>query len=103
MGEPAVVDVTFAERLLGKEERSAHWKEGLDLGLDFSGKRIAQLTLDLSLTRTKLAEARNGNEERERLLQHWKSEAQWWHEEHDKIRDEYHAFVKEMARRFARK
>lgn len=102
MAEPAVVDVTFAEQLVGKEERSAHWKEGLDLGLDFSGKRNAQLTLDLSLCRTKLVKALSGNEERERLLQHWKSEAAYWLEEHNRVRDEYHAFAKEMVRRFVK-
>lgn len=101
MAEPAVVDVTFAEQLVG-EQQPENWKEGLDLGLDFAGKRNAQLTLDLALARTKLAEARNGAEDRERLLQHWKAEAQFWREEHDRVHAEFCAFVKEMARRFAK-
>lgn len=98
----SVIDVTFAEQLVGDKDRSASWDEGLEVGLDFSGKRVAQLTLDLSECRTKLAEAIGGSEERERLLQHWKSEAQWWREEHDRVHQEYCEFAKEMARRFAK-
>lgn len=100
MAEP-VRDVTFAEQLVGGA-RPESWKEGLDLGLDFSGKRNAQLTLDLSLTRTKLASALSAAHERERLLLHWKAEAQWWREEHDRVSGEYCAFVADIARRFAK-
>lgn len=102
MSDPTVVDVTFAERLVGKKDQPESWKEGLDVGLEFGGKRIAQLTLDLSLCRTKLAQSLSGNQERERLMQHWKSEAQWWREEHDRVHAEYCAFVDEMAKRFAK-
>lgn len=101
MAEPRVQDVTFAEQLVGKKARSAHWKEGLDTGLEFGGKRVAQLSLDLSLARAKLAKALSDAAERERLLQHWRAEAQWWREEHDRVHAEYCDFVKEMARRFA--
>src|SRR5687768_14442782 len=101
MAEAMAIDVTLVEQIVG-DRRPADWKEGLDLGLDVSSKRVAQLSLDLSLCRTKLAEARSGAEERERLLQHWKAEAQWWREEHDKVHAEYCAFVKEVARRVAK-
>lgn len=102
MAEPAVIDVTFAERLVGKAERSEDWQEGLDLGLDFSAKRSAQLTLDLSACRTKLAKALTNSEVRERETQHWKAEAQMWQAECERISAEYSAFVKEMVRRFAK-
>lgn len=97
-----VIDVTFAERLVGKKEQPESWKEGLDVGLEFGGKRIAQLTLDLSLCRTKLVQATSGAQERERLMQHWRAEAQWWKEEFERVHAEYCAFVAEMAKRFAR-
>lgn len=99
MAEPAVVDVTFAEQLSGIAEQPAPFHEGLDMGLEFSGKRVAQLTLDLSETRTKLAKALTASEQRERLAQHWRAEAEMWRGEAERIGDEFSAFVREMARR----
>lgn len=100
MAEALAVDVTLAEQIVG-DRHPANWKEGLDLGLDVSGRRVAQLALDLSLCRAKLAKALTGAEERERLMQHWRAEAQWWREQHDEVHAEYCAFVKEVARRCA--
>lgn len=100
MAEPAVVDVTFAAQLAEVGEQPAPFHEGLDMGLEFSAKRNAQLTLDLSEARTKLAKALSASEQRERLAQHWKAEAEMWKGEAQRIGDEYSAFVREMARRF---
>ena len=32
-------------------------------------------------------------------LNRWRREAQWWHEEHDRVHKEYCEFVTEMAQR----
>lgn len=102
MAEAKVVDVTLAAQLATVGEQPAPFHEGLDLGLEFAGKRVAQLTLDLSACRTKLAKALTDAESCERLTQHWKAEAQMWQAECERIGAEYTAFVKEMARRLGK-
>lgn len=99
MDKAEVIDVTFVEQLAGQGES---WHEGLELGLEFSGKRVAQLTLDLAQCRTKIVEAEGAAEQRERLLAHWKAEAQWWREEHDKVHAEFCEFAKAVERKFCR-
>lgn len=98
--EILVTDVTT--ELLG--ERRQEWRDGFDSGIRAGTSRtlqsnaLTQLALELTLYKSALAVA----EQRERLLAHWKSEAQWWREEHDRVSAEYTSFVKEMARRFAK-
>ena len=98
--EILVTDVTT--ELIG--ERRQEWRDGYDSGMRSGTQRVLQssaleqLMLELTLQRAMTDVAM----QRERLLQHWKSEAQWWREEHDRVHAEYCAFVKEMARRLAK-
>lgn len=63
---------------------------------------MEQLSLELTVTRAVVSAMSQVAQQRETLLLHWKGEAAWWRAEHDKVHGEYCAFVKEMARRFAR-
>lgn len=102
--EPRVVDVTA--ELIG--ERREEWRSGFDAGLRDGARRVmhsdamGQLAFDLKVLRICSDAMADVAVQRERLLAHWKSEAQWWREEHDRVRDEYHAFTREMVRRFAK-
>lgn len=102
--EVLVTDVTV--ELIG--ERREEWRDGFDSGLREGGRRVMysdtlqQLALELKVTRVMNEAMCEVAHQRERLLAHWKAEAQWWREEHDKVSAEYSAFVKEMARRFAK-
>ena len=63
---------------------------------------MEQLSLELTVHRVTIGAMARVAQQRERLLSHWKSETKWWREEHDRVSAEYGAFVKDMARRFAK-
>lgn len=96
----AIVDVTT--ELIG--ERREEWRDGFDSGMKQGTSRVLQssaveqLALELTLYRAAL----DVSAQREKLLAHWKAEAQWWREEHASVSAEYAAFVKEIARRLQR-
>jgi hypothetical protein len=98
--EILVVDVT--SELIG--ERREEWRAGFDSGMKQGTSRVLQsgaleqIVLELSLQRATTDVA----VQRETLLAHWKTEAQWWREEHDKVHAEYCAFVKEIGRSFCK-
>lgn len=102
--EPSVRDVTL--EILG--ERRQEWRDGFESGVKQGTTRVlqsdalAQIALELKVTRTFNDAMAEVAHQRERLLAHWKSEAQWWREEHDRVHAEYCAFVKDCARRFLR-
>jgi hypothetical protein len=60
---------------------------------------MTQLSLELTLTRVTITAMSQAAEQRERVVSHWKAEARWWREEHDRVSSEYTTFVREMARR----
>lgn len=101
---PSIVDVTA--EIIG--ERREDYRAGFDSGLRQGAIRVmqsdamAQLAFDLKVLRICSDAMADVAVQRERLLAHWKSEARWWREEHDRVSAEYSAFVKEMARRFAK-
>jgi len=98
--EVLVTDVTT--EMLG--ERRDEWRDGFDSGQKSGTQRVLQsdaleqLVLELVMQRATVGVAI----QRERLLEHWKAEARWWHEEHDRLSAEHTAFVSEMVRRFAK-
>lgn len=104
MDEIEVIDVTT--ELIG--ERRQEWREGYDSGIKQGVTRIlqsdalAQLAFDFKVLRICSDAMAETAVQREKLLAHWKAEAQWWREEHDKVHAEYCAFVKEVARRFGK-
>lgn len=97
--ENLVVDVTA--EIVG--ERRQEWHDGFDAGLKQGTSRVlqsnplAQMALELTLYRAAL----DVSAQRERLLQHWKSEAQMWQAECERVSADFSAFV-EMAKRFAK-
>lgn len=103
--EPLVVDVTT--EMIG--ERREEYHAGFDSGLRQGATRVlqsdalGQLALSLRVHKALNEAMCDVAHQRETLLAHWKAEAQWWREEHDRVSAEYSAFVKEMARRLAPK
>lgn len=100
MDEIEVVDVTT--ELIG--ERRQEWRDGFEIGMRSGTQRVLQSNAveQIALELTLLRAATDVSAQREKLLEHWKAEARWWREEHDRINSEYTAFVKEMARRLAK-
>jgi hypothetical protein len=100
MDETEVIDVTT--EIIG--ERREEYRAGVESGLRQGAQRVLQsdalmqISLSLQVSRAIADAALEVGTQRERLLQHWKVEAQWWREEHDKIHREYCEFVKQVAR-----
>lgn len=100
MDEIEVVDVTT--ELIG--ERRQEWRDGFEIGMRSGTQRVLQSNAveQIALELTLLRAATDVSAQREKLLEHWKAEARWWREEHDRVHAEYCEFVKEMARRLAK-
>ena len=103
--EPAnVIDITA--EIVG--ERRQEWRDGFDVGVKQGTARVlnsdalCQLALGLKVHKALNEAMAEAAEQREKLLAHWKAEAQWWREEHDRVSADYTAFVKAMARRLGK-
>jgi hypothetical protein len=100
----AVVDVTA--EILG--ERREEWRDGFDAGIKQGTTRVLQsdameqIAFDLTIHRVVVNGMIQVAEERERLLAHWKAEAQWWQEEHARVFEEFREFAKAVERKFCR-
>ena len=81
---------------------------GYDAGLKrgavsyFASPMMEQLSLEITVNRIAIEAMSQAAEQMERLLSHWKAEAAWWKEEHDRVHDEYCATVADLARRFGK-
>jgi hypothetical protein len=104
MDAVAIVDVTA--ELIG--ERRADYHAGRDDGLLEGTRRVlnsdalVQIAFELTVQRVVNDGMIQVAEQREKLLAHWKAEAQWWREEHDKVHAEYCEFAKAIERKFCR-
>lgn len=84
------------------------WRAGRDEGQKqgaaryFTSPVMEQMSLELTVQRVVIDAMSAAAEQREKALAHWKSEAAWWKAEHDKVHDEYCAFVEEMRRKYVR-
>lgn len=104
MDAVAVVDVTM--EIIG--ERREDYRAGFDSGLRQGAIRVmqsdamAQLAFDLKVLRICSDAMADHAAQRERLLAHWKAEAQWWREEHDRVHREFCEFTSYVANRFCK-
>ena len=82
-------------------ERKRAFEAGRKLGATtyFQSPVMEQLAMELKLLRTLHDSHCTAAEQRETLLAHWKAEARWWREEHDRVSNEFSGFVKEIARK----
>jgi hypothetical protein len=102
LDDVAIVDVTA--EVVG--ERRVEWQAGVDYGLKQGTNRflqspaMQQIAFDLTLHRLVVDGMLKVAEERERLLAHWKAEAQWWREERDRIHAEFCEYAKAIERKF---
>jgi hypothetical protein len=83
-----------------REARRWAYEAGVKRGAAsfFQSPVMEQLSLEIALTKATLRAVSDAAIQRERLLLHWKNEAQWWRAEHDKVSAEYSNFVKQAAR-----
>lgn len=113
MDAVAVIDVT--DELIG--ERREEWRAGFDFGRTMGVRGvlrakdggspdgltcIEQMALDLKVHRLMNDVLVDVGVQRERLLAHWKAEAQWWQEEHDRVHREFCEFTTYVANRFCK-
>jgi hypothetical protein len=102
--EVLVTDVTA--QVIG--ERRAEWRDGFDQGTREGARRVAnsecmqQIAFDLTVHRVVVNGMMQVAEQRERLLAHWKAEAQWWREEHNRVHAEFCEYAKAVERKFCR-
>lgn len=102
--EPSVKDVTL--EILGEQRQE--WREGFDSGIRAGVQRVLQsdameqIAFELKVQRVVNDGMIQVAEQRERLLAHWKAEAQWWREEHDKVHAQFCEYAKAIERKFCK-
>ena len=110
---PLTLDETETALLSGLENTEPGWKQddrkaayeaGMKRGAVsyFSSKAMEQLSMELTVLRVTVGAMTGAAEQTERLLSHWKAEARFWKEQHDKVHDEYCATISELARKYVK-